>query len=76
MVKIINELSKTSSVSVTTDHWSDEHRHRNFLGLNVQYILGTKIVNRVLAVKEVNGKTCEETAVVCKQILQQFGKNS
>lgn len=72
---MVNELSNATSVSVTTDHWTDMYRHRSFLGLNVQYILGAKVVNRALAVKEVIGKTCEETAVVCKEILQMFGKH-
>lgn len=72
---IKRELALADFVSVSTDHWNSK-KHQPFLGVNVHYLLGTKVVDRVLAVREVENKKCEPTANICEKILAEFGKKT
>lgn len=71
--KIIKEVGQSPSLAITADHLTRTSKGRNFLGVNVTYVVGGHIKSRQLTILPVTNKKCPPTAHAVSAILQAFG---
>ncbi|CAM4695518.1 unnamed protein product [Leuciscus chuanchicus] len=53
---VIDELKQCPDWAVTTDLWAEERTNTHYITVTVHYILGWKLLNRVLASREIMGE--------------------
>ncbi|CAG5897225.1 unnamed protein product, partial [Menidia menidia] len=60
--------------AVTTDLWTEERTNTHYITVTVHYILDWKMVNRILATREMEGvKSSDHIRSTVEGILQEFG---
>uniref|UniRef100_A0A3B3BG73 BED-type domain-containing protein n=1 Tax=Oryzias melastigma TaxID=30732 RepID=A0A3B3BG73_ORYME len=71
---VLEELQQITDYAVTTDLWTEERTNTHYITVTVHYILDWKIVNRILATREMEGvKSSEHIRRTVEGILQEFG---
>ncbi|CAM4706528.1 unnamed protein product [Leuciscus chuanchicus] len=71
---VIDELKQCPDWAVTTDLWAEERTNTHYITVTVHYILGWKLLNRVLATREIMGvKTHDNIRRTVESIFQEFG---
>ncbi|CAG5958710.1 unnamed protein product, partial [Menidia menidia] len=70
----MEELRQTRDHAVTTDLWTEERTNTHYITVTVHYILDWKMVNRILATREMEGvKSSDRIRSTVEGILQEFG---
>ncbi|KAJ8356841.1 hypothetical protein SKAU_G00196350 [Synaphobranchus kaupii] len=74
---VVEELKQCRDYALTTDLWTEERTNTHYITITVHYILNWKIVNRILATREMVGvKSHDHIRGAVEEILQEFGIQS